>query len=83
MWPAVPLGRRFSRFGSLRAIDQEPLESRQKMNSEMLHKSHRFANVGAPPKHGLPEDPEEKKAAIAKHMEDRKKAQTSKEVEPA
>ena len=60
-------------------MDQEPIESRQKMNSEMLHKSHRFANVGAPPKHDLPEDPVQKKAAIALYMADRKKAQQSKE----
>jgi hypothetical protein len=60
-------------------MDQEPLESRQKMNSEMLHKSNRFANVGAPIKKGLPEDPVEKKAAIAQHRADLKKAQKSKE----
>ena len=35
----------FQHLGVLRAIDQEPIESRQKMNSEMLTRSFRMANV--------------------------------------
>jgi hypothetical protein len=67
-------------FGSLRAIDQEPLESRNKMNNELLTKSFRFANVGRPDESITKDlsDEKEKKEALERYMADRKAAQKKK-----